>query len=187
MNLRTAPSLRARGFSLVEVVLAIGIVSFALLTLLGLFGGSMQSANQNTERRELAEAIDGLRRTFQTTNFATSYDWVRTQKKLLYVSYRADENGNPDANASGTAALWLDPNAPPKPLSDYEAARTGRWVRASLRVSPSNPAGTNLPATASGYPQAVVFGLITLDALATPSVSAPTNSSILEATLAIPR
>lgn len=175
-----------RGFSLVEVVLAIGIVSFAMLVIIGLFGGVMKSSSENNERRELAEAIDSLRRTFQTGNFTTTYDAVRNGGKWLYVTYRADTAGDPKADGTNIAAIWTDP-ATNSRINEYDAARTGRWVRATLRVSPSNPGGTSLPANAADYAHAGLWALATLDTVPVPVTTAATNSGTLETTLSILR
>ena len=175
------PSLRA--FSLIEVVLAIGIVSFALLTTIGLFGGIMKTSGDNTRRREMTEAVASLRSHLNGTNFDTAYDWTKSGKEFLYLTYKADTNGSPDSNSESVVGKWT--NADAAGLDAYESARSGHWLRAKLSVSPSNPGGTNLPAS-SGYTRAVFFVLADISAVAIPGETA-TNSSRLQSTMAISR
>ena len=173
-----------RAFSLIEVVLAIGIVSFALLTIIGLFGGIMKTSGDNTQRREMTEAVDSLRAQLNGTNFDTAYGWAQSGKEFLYLTYKADTNGNPSANADTVAGMWT--NADAAGLDAYEPARSGHWLRAKLGISPSNPGGTNLPAVSTNYTRAVLFVLADISAVATPGQTT-TNSSRLQSTLAISR
>lgn len=48
------PELRKLGFSLIEVVIAIGIVSFAMMAILGLFSVGLQSNRESAEDTTLA-------------------------------------------------------------------------------------------------------------------------------------
>lgn len=178
---------QAPAFSLVEVVLAIGIVSFALLTVLNLFGGMMKSSNDNSHRREFAEAVDALRSSLTDTNFAGSFSnvltWAGNNKELVYVTYKANDDGTPNATSETVTGKWIDPAA--GSTATYDAARSGRWLRARLQVSPSNPGGTNL----ANYARSMVFLQADLDSLATPDQIGQTNtsSSTLKTTLAIRR
>lgn len=173
-----------KAFSLIEVVLAIGIVSFALLTIIGLFGGMMKSSGDNTQRREMTEAVDSLRSHLDATNFASAYDWTKAGKEFLYVTYKAGSNGVPDPASQTVIGLWT--NADATGLEAYEPARSGRWLRAKLSVSPSNPGGTNLPAVGA-YTRASLFVLAEIFPVAAPEQQIPANSSRLQATLAILR
>lgn len=179
-----------RGFSLVEVVLAIGVVSFALVVVIGIFGGMMKSSDDNTQRREMAEAVDALRGELREANFESAYKSVREEDTLYYLTYRAGTDrtatdGDPDPDSEEVVGQWFSSSE----LTDipaYEAARSGRWLRARLAVSPSNPGGTSLPAEPSAYTRAVLLALVKLDAVATPNQSA-TNSGVLEVTLPVTR
>lgn len=50
----TLPVVQSRAFSLVEVVISLAVISFALLTLLGLFGVGMASGRKSGEDTSLA-------------------------------------------------------------------------------------------------------------------------------------
>ncbi len=181
--MNATPKTRPQAFSLIEVVLAIAIVSFALLTTLGLFGGIMKASSDNSQRREMVEAVDSLRSFLNSTNFATAYDWVKADKQLVYVTYKSATNGNPSASSESVMAKWIDPDA--ESTASYEAARSGKWLRARLSVSPSNPGGTNLTAVAN-YKKASIFVCADIDVIAAPGQTI-TNSSRLQSTMAVLR
>ena len=154
-------------FSLVEVVIALGVASFALLTIIGVFGGVLRTSEENTDRQALADSVDTLRSYLNATNFSATYDWVKGGKELLYVTYKADADGEPDPASSVVSSRWMPDDAPD--VAALEAAREGRWIRARLGVSPSNPGGTNLPAL-NAYTKAGLFILAELDSVEAPGV-----------------
>jgi Tfp pilus assembly protein PilV len=60
-----------KAFSLVEVVLALGVISFALLTIMGLFGVGLtidKESSDKTQAADLAALIFSTRRALPTTN-----------------------------------------------------------------------------------------------------------------------
>lgn len=172
------------GFSLVEVVLAIGVAAFAVISIVGIFGGVLRSSEDNAERLELAQAVDSLRTSLDDTNFTMSFSnictWATTQKRLVYVTYKVDSGGSPNVSGESVAGKWLDPEK--EATAQYDAARAGRWIRGRLSVSPSNPGGSNL----ANYSRATIFVLAELDAIADPS---QTNSlsATFQTTIAVLR
>ena len=170
-------------FSLVEIVLAIGIVSFSLLTIVGLFGGMMKTSGDNIHRRQMIETVDSLRAYLHATNFNSAYDSVRTNQEFLYLTYKQGADGSPDINSQTVSGKWTNGDA--TNLDSYESARSGRWLRAKLNVSPSNPSGTNLPAAAS-YSNATLFVLADIWAIATPGQTT-SNTSHLQTTFVLSR
>lgn len=177
------PCRTPKAFSLIEVVLAIGVVSFALLTVIGLFGGIMKSSGDNTQRREMTEAVDSLRSYLNATDFPTVYNWTKTGREFLYLTYKTGSNGNPDPSSQTVVGIWT--NADAAGLDTYEPARSGHWLRAKLSVSPSNPGGTNLP-DSSAYPRATLFVLADIFPVAGPGQTT-TNFSPLQSTIAVQR
>lgn len=154
-------------FSLVEVVIALGVVSFALLAIIGVFGGILRTSNENTDRQAMADSVDALRSYLNSTNFSTAYDWAKNGKEFLYVTYKSEAGGGPDPASSLVSSRWMPTDAPD--ISDIDAARYGRWIRARLNVSPSNPGGTNLPVF-NAYSRAGLFILAELDSVEVPTV-----------------
>ena len=163
---KTPPGWRCAAFSLAEVVIALGIVSFALLAILGFFGGIIRTSGDNAQRRDLTEVVDSLRTTLNDTSFTTDFttlcQWAVNKKELLYVTYQTSSNGDPVTVTSGTNTVigkWLNPDdaTTKDQLANYDKARTGPWIRARLSVSPSNPGGTTPPSPDKPFPQASLF------------------------------
>jgi type II secretory pathway pseudopilin PulG len=160
------------GFSLVEVVMAVGIVSFALLAIVGLFGTVIGKAGDNAERRSMLEAVDTMRGYLLNNDFTNVYNWAKTgTNEFVFVAYRADDNGNPNKDGKRTLGTWMPANA--ANTSDYELARVGSWVKARIGVSPANPSGTNLPAQATDYTSGVLAVLVQMDSVAQPVQKLP--------------
>lgn len=161
---------RSAGFSLVEVTLALGIVTFALVVLLGTLATALDTEGAVTERRGGIQAIDALQQYLNDDaafdpddRFEEIYEWARAgsgdEQTLAYVTYRHDPDaGDPDAPAASgesVRSIWLDDFSN---YSNYEAAREGEWVliRLSLADGPTddgpNPMDPgSLPATAADY------------------------------------
>jgi type II secretory pathway pseudopilin PulG len=197
---------RTQAFSLVEVVISIGIVSFALLSILSFFGGMLVSSRENANRRELIEAVGTLRAylnevgspdSSSASAFMKAFDFVTTGspsgQELIYVTYIVDKEGNPVdfyGNASSGDLLagdshrvvgkWVATND--ALLPSYEKARTGRWLKAKLSRSPSNPADTVYTNTSA----ALFFVNVEIGVVPTPNQST-TNSASLNTTLAVRR
>lgn len=168
------------GFSLVEVVLAIGIVAFALLSIIGLFGGVMKSSGDNSDRREKVEAVDSLRAYLnEKVGFSNAFDLAAGTNEVLYLTYAADENGVPQPGSGYTFGFWT--NSDGTGLGAYEQARSGRWLRARLSIPPSNSI------TFSDYSNKAVFVVnAEIRVVATPGQTS-TNQSLLTTTMAVRR
>lgn len=122
-----------KGFSLVEVVLAVGIVAFALLAIFGLFGSALRSNAETLSQQEVL----GLTRSFPSAlagpevgaGFSNVYAWVR---------------GNPDAapeilaflDEEGLCRFGL---ATDTDFQTAAAARPGRMFRLVVGLSPNMP------------------------------------------------
>ena len=71
----TSPQIRQRGFSLVEIVIAIGIVSFALLPTLGLLPIGLNSLRESMGQTAMANISQQIRGELQQISFNTSADF----------------------------------------------------------------------------------------------------------------
>ncbi len=160
----------AKGFSLIEVVIAIGVVSFAVLSVVGLFGGIMQTAGNNTNRRELANGYGSLRYFLENQGFPRAFAWAGGGQELMYVTYRSDNNGDPSEDSDVIAARWLNPDED-DPTS-FESARVGRWIKAKLAVSPSNPGGTSV-GSLENYKSGFLLVVADIDVVAIPEQPMP--------------
>ena len=88
-NFPSAPALRERGFGLVEIAIALGIVSFALLSLIGLMVvglNASKAAREDTVVASLSRNVLANLKTLSypqlatlsTTNYYYTYDGVAT-------------------------------------------------------------------------------------------------------------
>ena len=150
-------------FSLIEVVIAIGIVAFALVSILGMFGSIANNTRDQIDQRDLLEAVDPLRSYLNTSvPFDQAYEWStrgEVPKQLVYVSYYIDAQGEPvpttealGDDAVSSRGIWLDPEEPSIDFTEYDAARAGSWIKAELRKSlTGNPVVDPWPDRASNY------------------------------------
>jgi prepilin-type N-terminal cleavage/methylation domain-containing protein len=136
-----------RGFSLIETVLAVGIVSIALLSMFGLFSNALKS---NSETLSQHEAI-GLTRAFgdflQSTNsgagFTNVFNWVKNTDSAPEIYAFAARDG------SFTNGLASDSG-----FLNAAGQRPGRLFRMVIALSPNMPIhaanGTPIPNPTTG-------------------------------------
>jgi type II secretory pathway pseudopilin PulG len=146
-----------RAFSLVEVILAVGIVSVAMLAIVGLSTSMIHQSKDNFDRRALVEASGALRFFLsEQTNagFSNVFGWVADggTKDFVYVTYRANDLGDPDRAGSNVLSQWFEADA--DDLSAYDAAQDGAWIRARIGYAPENNLSTNLTGSPSAFPEA---------------------------------
>lgn len=155
---------RKAGFSLVEIVLAVGIVSIALLAIFGLFGSSLQSNAETLSQHEVMgvtrSSVDFLQATNGGAGFTNVFDWVKTPSSApeMYAY----------ATANGTFAIGLGSNGAFMDAADQRPARLFRLVLAlspnmPLRDATGNliprPSVSDLPASAADYTNDAVLAL----------------------------
>jgi prepilin-type N-terminal cleavage/methylation domain-containing protein len=156
--------MRQEGFSLIEIVLAVGIVSIALLAIFGLFGTALKSNAETLSQHEVMGVTRSFGDYLHATNggggFTNVFNWVKTPSTAPEIYAFAMTNG------SFTNGLGSD--------SDFVAAtsqRRGRLFRLALALSPnmpirgasgsliSRPSASDLPASASAYTNEGVLAL----------------------------
>ena len=163
---------KPQGFSLVEVVIAVGIVAFSLLVVLSLFGGMVSQSRENIDRRDLVESVDALRAFLNDRNSAQFDDllsWVESGKQeLVYIVYHADANGNPDPLSETTRSTWLDPSI--TDVAPYDQARVGSWIKAEIQEAPASlqPGETEIPSDAGTFSHSYFNSQIDLAAVPVP-------------------
>lgn len=171
MNERSTNSGPA-GFSLIEVVIALGILSISILVLVGLLAPSLRNVGDILQDDENRRIIGALNTRLENEGLATVYQWVKTGKTLSAYSYAADP-----LEISGAGTL-----AAPKPLPTAQAqgivgrdyiiatgirtkddplleqdlsALTGQVFLVQLKVSPLNPVAAGvLPENSADYQEA---------------------------------
>jgi len=163
-----------RGFSLAEIVLALGIVSISLLAIFAVFAGTMQSSGNLSDRRVLVESVDALRGYLNdSAGFDQVFGWVSgdATKELIYVTYRSDSTGAPSAEGEETRSIWVEPSA----ADQYDTARNGKWVKAWLEYAPSANAADTLTGSADDFEQAVMVVRAEMAAVGTTAVTQPST------------
>lgn len=150
-----------RGFSLIEIVLAIGIISFSLVAILGLFGSSLRSNNETISLHEMMGVSRSVSDFLSSTNpasgagFSNVYGWVQSPSSEPGIYSFVQENGQ-ITNGIGSDVAFVSSTA----------KRSGRLFRILLSLSPNMPikkmSGSNeslvarptvsdLPASAAEY------------------------------------
>ncbi len=83
-------------FSLVEVVLAVGVFSFAVLALFGLLGPVLNSVSEFVEDGQSTALMGKIDAFLQEHEFDEVYRWVSEgrRKTLLAYTYQPDPNGD---------------------------------------------------------------------------------------------
>lgn len=85
---------RRRGFSLLEVVAAIGILAIGIVTVLGLFAPLTKSVTRNNETEAAAHVIDALIERLQSLPFDQVAGNLKTSAEILADDARPDYNPN---------------------------------------------------------------------------------------------
>lgn len=188
-----------RGFTLIEVLLAVGVVAIGLLAIVGSIAAILHLHEQNAQRRAILEAGDSLKAYLDDElPFNTVYEWVfdatggsaSDRKEVTFVRFRADadEAARPDSriDAEAVRTIWFDPTSSipglgsPHDIAAYEGAREGYWIKARLSLSPVNPqhpdnGDPNLPQSPDAYQHASLVLLCELDIVPEPTSKLPEN------------
>ena len=153
------------GFSLVEVVLALGIVSFALLAIFALFGNTMRSATETVSQNEVLGITRSLGDFLGSTNpsygvgYATVSNWVASTSCPGIFAY---------VGANGTVSIGLSNTI--GTAADQITNRAGRLFRIFPTLS------TNVPGiTSAANLSNNAFIPLQVKIYAVPSVTASTN------------
>ncbi len=169
-----------------EVVLALGIVAFAIITIVALFGSLNQRAAETMERRAAVGAMDSLK-TFlrHQKDFPAVYQWAQGgPKELVFIRFRADANGAPKSTGgTQVRSVWLE--KPVANKADYEAAREGRWMGARLKLSATLNPVPSLPATAALYTRASLIFDADLYSIPDPDIFPPNAAPVLSGAVAV--
>jgi len=123
---------QGNAFSLVEVVIAIGIVSFALLAMMGLASVSLQSERSSASDTDLAALSQQVFSRLRSLPFASLSD----------TNYFFDADGSPTTNSAGAVyecavTLAADPSLLP---ASFKNAR----LQFTWPVSAANRPNTNI-------------------------------------------
>ena len=168
-----------KGFSLVEVVLALGIVAFCLLAMFSLLGNSLKTSSDTmgtTEALNARETVNEFLRTqWGGTNFSNAYGGLKDGTlEDAYVFAATNAQGVAESKVYRTNDSALTENV---------GKRSGRLLRATFKVSTNFPiigANSTLSVfTAETYPNSALGVLV--DVYDVPGVGSTnyTNSRVL--------
>jgi prepilin-type N-terminal cleavage/methylation domain-containing protein len=174
-----------RGFTLTEVIIAVGIFSVVAVANFALFDLVLKDIRQVTNRDEAIRGASAFQDTLRQAGFETAYNWVRGDQELFAYHYRAKltakrADGSPEPY-TGIGLVGADYRVVPAlrakndPLLGADtAAKEGGLYRARLTLSKGNPLQT-LPATAAEYKEPIL--VVSARFLDAPNAAAPQNAA----------
>jgi uncharacterized protein (TIGR02598 family) len=143
------PGHGSRGFSLIEVVLAVGVVAFAIISVLALFGQSLQSARQVTDEDEALGIARALPAFLQAEGFNTVYGWLSSNSTPTIYGYNISPAALSGTTYTGQqAVICTSTDTLLTGTSAGYATRLGRLFEITLSLSPNMPIHTGTNSTA---------------------------------------
>lgn len=119
------------GFTLVEVAIAIGIVAFGLVSILGAYSSIQSHAGDSAMRDDATFAINSIRNYLQAEKgFDSVFDEIKNGTvELVFFTYRGTDSDHPDVNAQNlyNHCATLDSD-----WEDLEKSRDGQMFRIVL-------------------------------------------------------
>lgn len=88
---------RKAGFSLIEVILAIGVLSLAVLALLGLFAPTLTAVKEVVDTNISQSVLTRINYELDTADFDDVYDWALSGK-FLFVWHQQTDPNDPDGS-----------------------------------------------------------------------------------------
>ncbi len=140
------PSPRVRGFSLVELTLALGVATFCLIGLFGLLPLGVQanqsSVSQTAAASVLSSVVADLRATPKTSLVSPQYEITFGLEKTLYFDGEGRAVAATDTNATPRYRVTIA--FPPSPAGSFAPTFVSLKVTWPASVDPSTaiPAGS---------------------------------------------
>jgi hypothetical protein len=147
--MRFNPPIR-RAFSLTEVVIALGVFAFVIVSNYALFGLSINEIRQVSDRDSAVRAAGALQNGLRQKPWADVFNWVAQGRSVMVYNYKASltakrSDGTPspytgvgvagkDYQVTGGMRFTDDPE-----LANDDRARDGSLFLARLQVSAANP------------------------------------------------
>jgi len=174
------------GFTLVEVVIGVGLITLMVLGAITLLGQSLGQARDLDEAQLLASASGKVRETIHRASRAQIEESISNERAIAVIFFRADTHGNPVASGSKSQGLGIAclPPWESQDLAPYADASSAQPLSVYLRESTLN---TNYPAPIADriVLEAVVFRWANIQALANrlgPPV--PAQGQVMSSTVA---
>jgi len=138
-------------FSLVEVLIAVGIIALALIPMIGLLGAIMGNARETATQNEALQTLPSLNDFLQRQGFTTVYGWAATpstQPAVFAYTYLDNTTGRV------VRAIVAPDNAAALLATTSYQTRRGRMFRAVISFSKNPPPATSAFPTGSPWPPA---------------------------------
>lgn len=176
----------AKAFSLVEVVLAIGVFSVAMVANMAVIGVIFNGVRSVSDRDMAVGLTSTLEDTLQSTTLSSVYGWVTGGNTVPLYAYNyrgqitATSGSDPiPVTDSSTISYTLVPalrTYTDTRLATELAVREGPLYRVILNVSNANPvSGANLPSDSSSYTETVLAVNAAFYAVANTTMTVKTN------------
>ncbi len=159
-------SKKRNAFTLVEVMLAVGVIAISITAMIGLLASITASLNVSRHQNKAMSLISNVETTLQMKSFDTVYRWVQNPASP-YIIFFWDEYQNPDDPDNSSlmtmsSELIGTPKDPPNTtrlskgegdvyrvaVSLYQNGLKGQRIEID---SPSSYAGGNLPGGTETY------------------------------------
>lgn len=163
-EVRKIPTAACDGFSLVEVILALGIVSFTLLAIFALFGTTMRSTSETSSQNEVLGITRSLSEFLGSTNagYGTVSNWVGGGTDPDLFAF---------LSTNGVVTYGFKTNTTFSSAAGSPATRAGRLFKIVPTLSPAVP-GITGPGDLAG--QAIIPLHVKIHEV--PSLDAPVGS-----------
>jgi len=162
-------SQRERAFSLVEVVIAIAVVTIGIISILALFGVSFTAVRDVTNQGEAYGVAQALPAYLQAAGFNTVYTNIQAGTATNIYAYcptNIDTAVNATTanayNSTNVSQMVIDTNGASDMTPTLYNQRSGRLFNISLTLS------TNAPVALTGTAAPAYTGTATLPSSATP-------------------
>jgi type II secretory pathway pseudopilin PulG len=192
-----------QAFSLIEVLLAVGVVGFALLAIFALVGGSLNANSEAATQQEALGVSNALKNYLneqvKKNGFSTVYGWIKGGSTPELYGYNVAE-ATGSQSAQGVIRNAVNDSGV---IGTEKTKRTGRLFRIQLSLSPNMPimtaAGTSptyvshptagdLPSNADNYLEAVLPIQVLMKSVPDVEVAPQPNSrAVLTYDFALPR
>lgn len=142
---------RTSGFTLVEVVLALGLCSFALLSLMSLMPVSLDSARHALEISRVAKAFQKVASELTQRKFGDIETMSTVSYYFDYEGSTTDAQGNPYTAGSAEKYFTVSAHVEASPIANHSATNLLRVTLEAQTRSESNVGSTTITICDMGY------------------------------------
>lgn len=120
------------GFTLVEVMLAVGVIAISISAMIGLLASITASLNVTKHRNKAIALVPNVETTLEAESFSKVYRWIQNPA-VPYIIYYWDEYQNPD-NPDNMSLITMSSELTGNPREVPSQARMSRIYGDVYRV-----------------------------------------------------